>query len=151
MNNINQKIISDVFNINNKNIINNKSINNNADIAAISVQPQTLEIDPNYVLTVLVDSITEDNVVNISEASQEILLTGTVEGNYEQLTLIKVTLNNQEYTANLDSNNAYSVSVLGSDLAADDSVSIAAFAIDLQENPYIVSIRSTPYCGGTQR
>lgn len=140
MNNINQKIISDVFNINNKNIINNKSINNNAEIAAISVQPQTLEIDPNYVLTVLVDSITEDNVVNISEASQEILLTGTVEGNYEQLTLIKVTLNNQEYTANLDSNNAYSVSVLGSDLAADDSVSIAAFAIDLQENPYIGEI-----------
>ena len=61
MNNISQKVILDAFNINNKNIINNKSINNNADIAAISVQPQTLEIDPNYVLTVLVDSITEDN------------------------------------------------------------------------------------------
>lgn len=136
MNNINQKIISDVFSINNKNIINYKGINNNAELATATIQPQMLAIDPNYVLTVLVDNITGDNVINIVEASQQVLLTGTVAGDYAELISVTVTINNQEYEANIDSNNTYSVAVLGSDLAADNSISVAAFAVDLVENTY---------------
>ncbi|WP_296203642.1 Ig-like domain-containing protein [Psychrobacter sp. UBA3962] len=130
MNNINQKIISDVFNINNKNI------NNNAEVVVAAIQPQILAIDPSYVLAVSVDSITGDNVINIVEASQEVVLTGTVAGNYGELISVTVTINDNEYEAKLDSNNAYSVAVSGSDLVADNSVSVAAFAVDSTENTY---------------
>ncbi|SUD90739.1 Ig-like domain-containing protein [Psychrobacter phenylpyruvicus] len=136
MNHTNQKIISDVFNINNKNIINYKGINNNAEAATAIFQSQISAIDPNFVLTVLVDNITADNVINIVEASQEVLITGTVAGNFAELLSVKVTINNKEYEANLDSNNTYSVAVLGSELAADNSVSVAAFAVDLVEKIY---------------
>ena len=101
MNNINQKIISDVFNINNKNI------NNNAEVVVTAIQPQILAIDPSYVLAVSVDSITGDDVINIVEANQQVLLTGTVAGNYGELISVTVTINDNEYEANLDSNNAY--------------------------------------------
>lgn len=130
MNNINQKIISDVFNINNKNI------NNNAEVVITAIQLQILAIDPNYVLAVSVDSITADDVINIVEANEEVLLTGTVAGNYGELISVTVTINDKEYKANLDSNNTYSVAVAGSDLVADNSVSVAAFAVDSTENTY---------------
>ena len=130
MNNINQKIISDVFNIN------NKSISNNVEVVIAAIQPQILAIDPSYVLAVSVDSITGDDVINIDEANQEVLLTGTVAGNYGELISVTVTINNKEYDANLDSNNTYLVAVSGSDLVADNLVSVAAFAVDSTENTY---------------
>lgn len=130
MNNINQKIISDVFNIN------NKSINNNVEVVIAAIQPRILAIDPSYVLAVSVDSITADDVINIVEANQQVLLTGTVAGNYGELISVTVTINDNEYEANLDSNNVYSVAVSGSDLVADNSVSVAAFAVDSTENTY---------------
>lgn len=130
MNNINQKIISDVFNIN------NKSISNNVEVVIAAIQPQVLAIDPSYVLAVSVDSITGDDVINIVEANQQVLLTGTVVGNYGELISVTVTINNKEYEANLDSNSTYSVAVSGSDLIADNSVSVAAFAVDSTENTY---------------
>ena len=87
-------------------------------------------------LAVSVDSITGDDVINIVEANQQVLLTGTVVGNYGELISVTVTINNKEYEANLDSNSTYSVAVSGSDLIADNSVSVAAFAVDSTENTY---------------
>ncbi|WP_269500270.1 Ig-like domain-containing protein, partial [Castellaniella sp. S9] len=87
-------------------------------------------------LTVSVDSITSDNVINIAESGVEtIAVTGTVTAEAGAETTITVTVNGQQYAATVDvAAGIWTVDVATSDLLADSSVGVSATSTDAAGN-----------------
>ncbi|EHU3265582.1 Ig-like domain-containing protein, partial [Acinetobacter baumannii] len=76
-----------------------------------------------------VDSVTADNVINASEASGNVTVTGVLKNVPADAanTVVTVVINGQTYTATVDSTaGTWTVSVLGSDLTADADKTIDA-------------------------
>ena len=69
--------------------------------------------------TITVDAITADDVVNAAEAGGTINVTGTVGGDAADGDTVSFTINGQDYSGIVATGNTYSISVAGSDLAAD--------------------------------
>src|SRR5690606_34537861 len=96
-------------------------------------------------LTVSVDSITSDNVINASESGAEtIAVTGTVVAEAGTETAITVTVNGQQYTAIVDAAaGTWTVDVATSDLLADSSVGVSATSTDAAGNSTTTSTTHT--------
>jgi len=77
------------------------------------------------VVTISVNDVTADNVLNAAEAGGNVTITGSTTGTKTGDT-VTLTINGQTFTGTVDASGNYSISVPGSDLAADSDTTIAA-------------------------
>jgi VCBS repeat-containing protein len=91
------------------------------DIAGNSdTTTQTLIIDTSApVLTINVDAITTDNVVNAAESGTDIDVSGTVGGEFVTGDTVTFAVNGRDYSGTIDATGHFSIAVEGSDLKAD--------------------------------
>lgn len=73
----------------------------------------------NQDATITFNKITSDNLLNWDEAKGNITLTGSVGGTAKAGDKITINVNNRTYQATVDSKKNFSVSIAGSELAAD--------------------------------
>ncbi|MDP2527174.1 beta strand repeat-containing protein, partial [Maribacter dokdonensis] len=74
-------------------------------------------VNPAPVL--VIDNITEDNILNATEAEANVAVTGTVSGDFNVGDTVTLTVDGTNYTGTVDALGAYSIDVPGSALAAD--------------------------------
>ena len=98
-------------------LANNNSGNNSGQPAMLSHIP---------VLTINVDAISADNVVNASESGTNLDVTGTVGGEFATGDTVTFAVNGTDYSGTVDSQGHFSIAVLGSDLAADKDTQFTA-------------------------
>ncbi|WP_269500261.1 beta strand repeat-containing protein, partial [Castellaniella sp. S9] len=85
-------------------------------------------------LTITVDSITADNVVNAAESGASVDVTGAVDGEFNAGDTVTLTVNNTEYTGTIAANGSWAIAVAGSDLAASDSLDVSVTTTDAAGN-----------------
>ncbi|MFC4096329.1 Ig-like domain-containing protein [Euzebyella saccharophila] len=78
----------------------------------------------NPVPVLSIDDITADNVLNAAEAGGNVDVTGTVSGDFNAGDTVTLTVNGTDYTGTVDALGAYSISVPGSELAADGDTTV---------------------------
>jgi large repetitive protein len=78
------------------------------------------------VVSIAINSITPDNVLNIAESSASQTLTGTVSGQFNLGDTVSVIVNGTTYTTTVNAGGLFSVSVPGAQLAADPDATIQA-------------------------
>jgi hypothetical protein len=91
---------------------------------ATDTQPYTVDTEAPT-LTITVDDVTEDNILNAAESGESITITGTTEGALPGDT-VTLTINGKTFTGTVDADGNYSIEVPGADLAADLDTTIAA-------------------------
>ncbi|WP_162626694.1 Ig-like domain-containing protein, partial [Acinetobacter sp. CFCC 10889] len=91
--------------------------------------------------SLVIDSVTADNIVNAAEAGTIVTLTGQVTGEFTEGDTVTLTINNQPYTAAVQADGSWSVDVAGSDLLAGGGKSIAGSVVvhDVAGNPATVT------------
>ncbi len=72
------------------------------------------------------NSVTADNVINMSEGVSSVPVSGNVSGDFRAGETVSLTINGNTYTGTLDTLGNYSINVLGADLLADPDLTIAA-------------------------
>ncbi|WP_289042566.1 Ig-like domain-containing protein, partial [uncultured Zobellia sp.] len=65
-----------------------------------------------------------DNVLNATEAGGNVNVTGTVSGDFNSGDTVTLTVNGNDYTGTVDGAGAYSISIPGSELAADGDTTV---------------------------
>ncbi|WP_289041739.1 Ig-like domain-containing protein, partial [uncultured Zobellia sp.] len=86
---------------------------------------QVYSVDTTAPVPVLaIDDITADNVLNAAEAATNIDVTGTVSGDFNSGDTVTLTVNGTDYTGTVDGAGAYSISIPGSELAADGDTTV---------------------------
>nr|WP_269496833.1 Ig-like domain-containing protein [Castellaniella sp. S9] len=85
-------------------------------------------------LTVSVDSITSDNVINAAESGAAVNVTGAVDGEFNEGDTVTLTVNDTEYTGAVAADGAWVIAVAGSDLAASGSLAVSVTTIDAAGN-----------------
>ena len=90
-----------------------------SDSALVDITPPagTITLDAN---------VTADDVINATEASSTISITGSVTGDIQDGDTVSLTVNGTVYTGAV-SGGSFSIDVAGSDLAADSDTTIDAF------------------------
>src|SRR5690606_40920721 len=71
--------------------------------------------------TLSIDPVTDDNVLNITEAEAGVSISGSVGGEFSEGDQVTLTINGVTYTTAVNAAGEWSVEVAGSDLAADRS------------------------------
>ncbi|WP_289781267.1 retention module-containing protein [Aeromonas dhakensis] len=71
-------------------------------------------------------NITDDDVINATEAGQQIPVSGTVTGEFKAGDTVTLTVNNTEYTGPVGADGRFTILVAGSELAADSDRTIEA-------------------------
>ncbi|WP_404835419.1 Ig-like domain-containing protein [Aeromonas media] len=71
-------------------------------------------------------NITADDVINATEAGQQIPVSGTVSGEFKAGDTVTLTVNNVEYSGKVAADGRFTILVAGSDLAADGDKTIDA-------------------------
>ncbi|RIY38673.1 beta strand repeat-containing protein, partial [Neopusillimonas maritima] len=94
---------------------------------------QGYTVDTEIDASITVDDITSDNVINAAESGGDVTLTGTVGGDVQDGDTVTVTIGTNEYTATVE-NGAWSVSVPGSVLAENSTVSASVSTTDAAGN-----------------
>jgi len=87
-------------------------------------------------ISVALDSVTEDNVLNAQEADGIVTLSGVVSGVALENGVVVVTIDSQTFSANVKSDGTFSIEVPGSVLASDSDTTIetAVYAQDVDGN-----------------
>ena len=85
-------------------------------------------------LTVSVDSITPDNVINAAESGDAVNVTGAVDGEFNAGDVVTLTVNSTEYTGAVAADGTWTIAVTGSDLAASSSLSVSVTTTDAAGN-----------------
>ncbi|WP_269500262.1 Ig-like domain-containing protein, partial [Castellaniella sp. S9] len=85
-------------------------------------------------LTVSVDSITSDNVVNAAESGGSVDVIGAVAGEFNEGDAVTLTVNGVNYTGAVAADGSWAIAVAGSDLAAADSVDVSVTTTDAAGN-----------------
>jgi hypothetical protein len=113
------------------------STTNSAGNTGSGIDTQAYIVDTTApALTISVNSVTTDNVVNAAEAGSNVTITGSTTGTQAGDT-VTLTINGNTYTGTVDGSGNYSINVPGSDLIADSDTTIAA------------SVSSTDVAGNT--
>ncbi|WP_445619518.1 retention module-containing protein [Kushneria sp. Sum13] len=73
-------------------------------------------------LSIALDAIAGDNIVNADEAGQSIPVTGAVSGEFAAGDTVTLTVGDQSYTGVVNAGGTFSINVPGSQLAANNSV-----------------------------
>ncbi|MGY4015697.1 retention module-containing protein, partial [Aeromonas molluscorum] len=71
-------------------------------------------------------NITADDVINAAEAGQQIPVSGTVTGEFNEGDTVTLTVNNVDYSGKVSADGRFTILVAGSDLAADGNKTIDA-------------------------
>ncbi|WCN13748.1 retention module-containing protein [Marinomonas mediterranea] len=88
--------------------------------------------DATLDVNLTIDSIAQDNVIDAAEfQSGSVVITGTVSGDSYDLAIVTLTINGEVYTANIGSDNTYSLTVDTADLQSDGDLTV-----DAQVNVY---------------
>ena len=74
--------------------------------------------------TVVVNNITDDNIINAEEADGYVPVTGTVTGEFNEGDEVIITVNNKPYKGTLDADGNFEIPVKGSDLVADSDTKV---------------------------
>ena len=77
------------------------------------------------VLTLIINDITADNILNVVEASGTITITGTVIGEFNTGDIVTLVINGVTSTGIVDALGAFSIDVSGNDLALDADTTVA--------------------------
>nr|BFF35602.1 hypothetical protein BACT7_04640 [Tenacibaculum mesophilum] len=77
-------------------------------------------------LSIVIDDITPDNIIDAVEAGTDIPVTGTVTGDFNTGDTVTLIINGNTYTGTVDASGNYSINVPGSDLAADTDTTVEA-------------------------
>ncbi|MCF6207406.1 MAG: Ig-like domain-containing protein, partial [Sulfurovum sp.] len=77
-------------------------------------------------LSIDLDPVTGDNIINAAEEGSTITLTGSVTGDFKTTDTITVTVNGVDYTTNPAADGSFSVDVSGSELTADSDLTVDA-------------------------
>ena len=94
--------------------------------------------------TVTVDDITDDDVINATEAAGTVTVTGTATGgDISEGDTVSMTINGTDYTTTVDANGEWSVDVDGSDLADDTSFDVEVTSEDDAGNEVTSTTTST--------
>ena len=103
----------------------------------------THTVDTTSTVSISVDNITADDIVNAAEAGGSINVIGNVAGDASVGDAISFTVNGTNYTGTVLAGNAYSVAVAGSDLAADTTFDVSVTGVDAGGNPFTATTTST--------
>ncbi|MER1969221.1 Ig-like domain-containing protein, partial [Castellaniella sp. GW247-6E4] len=85
-------------------------------------------------LTVSVDPITADNVINAAESGGSVNVTGQVTGEFNEGDAVTLTVNSVEYTGAVGADGSWAIAVAGADLAAADSLDVSVTTTDAAGN-----------------
>ena len=77
-------------------------------------------------MTITVNDVTADNVLNAAEAGADVAITGTVTGEFKTGDTVTLTVNGTDYTGTVAADGTFSISVPGSALAADPDTTVDA-------------------------
>ncbi|WP_037586413.1 Ig-like domain-containing protein, partial [Stenoxybacter acetivorans] len=91
-------------------------------------------------LSVSLGRITADDIINAAESKQNIPVHGTVSGEYKVGDKVTVTVGGQSYTTTVGKNGSFEVSVPGSVLAKDNSITASVSSTDKAGNTGHASI-----------
>ncbi|MDH3448243.1 MAG: retention module-containing protein, partial [Gammaproteobacteria bacterium] len=100
-------------------------------------------LDPTPTASISIDDITADDIVNLTEAAGTIDVTGTVSGVAGPGDSVEFTINGNPYSGLVAAGNTFTVTVAGSDLAAQTSFVATVTGIDTAGNPFVASTTST--------
>ncbi|WP_419680838.1 Ig-like domain-containing protein [Aliarcobacter butzleri] len=125
---------------------------NDGEIAAELLNPQitatTADKTPTVKtldVSITIDDITADNVINETEATQQIPVTGTVGGDAKEGDTVTLTVNGNTYTGTVKADLTYSIEVPGSDLAsANNKVDATITITDTAGNSATDTADKTP-------
>ncbi|MER1969218.1 Ig-like domain-containing protein, partial [Castellaniella sp. GW247-6E4] len=81
-------------------------------------------------VTVSVDSITADNVINAAESGTSVNVTGQVTGEFNEGDAVTLTVNSVAYTGTVGADGSWTIAVSGSDLAASSSLGVSVTTTD---------------------
>ncbi|MER1969212.1 Ig-like domain-containing protein, partial [Castellaniella sp. GW247-6E4] len=85
-------------------------------------------------LTVSVDPVTSDNVINAAESGASVNVTGQVTGEFNEGDAVTLTVNSVEYSGTVAADGSWAIAVTGSDLAAADSLDVSVTTTDAAGN-----------------
>ncbi len=100
-------------------------------------------VDTSTSATIVIDTITSDDVVNAAESGGSINVTGTVGGDASSGATVSFTVNGTDYSGVVGVGNVFSISVSGPDLAADTSFDATVVGADDAGNSFSVTTTST--------
>lgn len=85
------------------------------------------QIDTSPAITTLViNSITADNVMNIAEGAASVTVTGTVTGEFQAGNIVTLTINGNTFTGSVNAAGTFSINVPGTALLADSNLTVDA-------------------------
>ncbi|MER1969205.1 Ig-like domain-containing protein, partial [Castellaniella sp. GW247-6E4] len=85
-------------------------------------------------VTVSVDPVTSDNVINAAESGGSVNVTGQVTGEFNEGDAVTLTVNSVEYAGAVGADGAWTIAVAGSDLAASSSLDVSVTTVDAAGN-----------------
>ncbi len=92
-------------------------------------------------------NITDDDIINAAEAGQQIPVSGTVSGEFNEGDIVTLTVNTTEYTGPVDADGRFTILVVGSDMVADANQTIYASVTSNDAAGNSVTATDTEYYG----
>ncbi|WP_408057246.1 Ig-like domain-containing protein [Veronia nyctiphanis] len=86
-----------------------------------------------------------DGIINANEAAQNQIVSGSVSGEFNTNDVVTVSVGNNTYSANVEENGNFSVTVPGSVLAAHSAITVTVTATDASGNSGNISTTETYY------
>ncbi|AIM61245.1 hypothetical protein IX49_12195 [Cellulophaga lytica] len=93
--------------------------------------------------TLTINDVTADNIINTTESTSTITLTGTVTGEFNTGDNVTLVINGVSSTGSVDASGNYSIPVNGSDLAVDSDTTINASIITTDNSGNTNTINAT--------
>ncbi|MCD9151613.1 Ig-like domain-containing protein [Psychrobacter sanguinis] len=105
-------------------------------------------IPPNSdTTTITIDDVTEDNVINATEAGGKVNVTGTVAGEFTVGDKVTLTINEKQFTGNVVAGGKFTIAVDGVDLAKDADKTIEGSVIATDKAGNTGTIKATKVYG----
>ena len=115
-----------------------------ANPEATATDTEGYTVDLVAAATISVDPITADDIVNAAEAGGAVNVSGTVSGDASSGDTVSFTINGTAYSGTVNADNTtWTISVAGSDLAADTSFDATVAGADAAGNPFTATTTST--------
>ncbi|WP_114403758.1 Ig-like domain-containing protein, partial [Kushneria phyllosphaerae] len=89
--------------------------------SAETTRPYSVDTTPPA-LSITLDTIAGDNIVNADESGRDIPVTGSVSGEYAAGDTVTLTVGQQNYTGAVNGDGTFSINVPGSQLAQNDAI-----------------------------
>ncbi|CAM4050356.1 Ig-like domain-containing protein [Psychrobacter arenosus] len=101
---------------------------NSGPIADDTAPPADTKAPNACTTTLVIDAITEDNVISTLELTETINITGTVSGEFAAGDQVTLAINEIDYLTTIDTNGRFGIEVLGIELGIDTDTSVVGIA-----------------------